>query len=168
MEKSNSWTENICEFLNYGAALCVFLAMAVSVANIFMRVAFKSPLLGTIELVSIFSAIGVALALAYSAYYNAQIEVSFFVDKMPRLGQKIIGIAINLISLAFWAIAAYYLFLSGQDIDRNNLMTATLHIPIYPIICIITMGIAALCLVMVAKIIDLVRMETNLVRMETK
>ena len=161
MKNNNSLIENISVFLNNGAAICIFLLMAVNVVNIFLRVVFKNPLLGTIELASLFSTVGVALALAYSAHLNAQIEVSFFVDKMPLIGQKIIGVVINLISIAFWGIAAYYLVLSGQDMARNNLMTATLHIPVYPVIYIIALGIAVLCLVLVDKIIDLVRMETR-------
>lgn len=158
MGRFNALTKNTCKVLDYGAALCIFLIMAVSVLNIFLRVVFSSPLLGTVEWVSILSAIGIGLALAYSAYNNAQVAVSYFIDKMPRQWQNVIDMSTNLICLAFWGTAVYYMALSGQEMARNHLTTATVEIPLSPVIYIMTMGLAALCLVFVAKFSDLLSM----------
>lgn len=159
MERFNALTKNTCKVLDYGAALCIFLIMAVSMTNIILRVVFRSPLLGTVELVSIFSAIGIGLALAYSAYNNAQIAVSYFIDKMPRQWQNVIDMSTNLVCLAFWGTAVYYMALSGQDMAHNNLTTATVQIPLSPVIYIMTMGLVALCLVFVSKCSDLLSMK---------
>jgi TRAP-type C4-dicarboxylate transport system permease small subunit len=120
-----------------------------------LRAAFNSPITGTVELVSIFSAIGIGFALAYSAYNNAQISVSFLIEKLSRSWQNIIDCGTNLLSLVFWGTAVYFMIYSGQVMAKNNLMTATLYIPLYPIMYLLAMGFVVLCMVFVVKILEI-------------
>ena len=148
-------TKNVCRAFDYGAAICFFMMMAVGVANIFLRALFHSPLSGTVELVGVFSAVGISAALAYSAYNNAQISVSFIIDKMPERWRKVTDILIYLISFVFWGIAAYFALQSARAASHNHLVTASWHIPHAPIIGAVALGLALLCLVFIVKMYEI-------------
>jgi TRAP-type C4-dicarboxylate transport system permease small subunit len=142
--------------MDYVAAVCIFLIMALSVVNIFLRAVFSKPLLGAIEVVCIFCAIGVGLALAHSAYSGAQIAVPIFLDKMSKKWQNVIDSVTNSACLLFWVAVVYHLVLSGQDMARNNLSTASITIPLFPVMYLLAVGFAALCLVLAGRIIYVV------------
>ena len=149
-------TKNTSKYFDYLAAVCFFMVMAVTVINILMRTSFSSPLLGAVELVSVFSVIGIGAALAYSAYNNAQIAVSYFIDKLPRRWHYFIDTGINLISLVFWGIAVYFILVGAQTAAQKNLMTATIHIPIYPVMYVLAAELALLCMVLLVKLINII------------
>ena len=152
MASLNTMTKNVCRTFDYVAAVCFFMMMAVGVANIFLRALFHNPLTGTVELVGVFSAIGISAALAYSAYNNAQISVSFVIEKMPERWQKVIDVLIYLISFVFWGTAVFFVLHGAVAASRNHLITASWHLPHAPIMGMVAVGLVLLCLVFIVKI----------------
>lgn len=166
MDRFVTITRNTSKIFDYVAAACFFLIMAVVVINILLRFGMRlhlveKPLMGAIELVSILSVIGIGAALAYSAYNNAQIAVSFVIEKLPRQWQKIIDIVINLIGFVFWGASVYFVLISAQAAASNHLITATLHIPLYPAMYVLAAELALLCMVLLAKIFMLLGESTQ-------
>lgn len=153
MANFDTLTKNTCRAFDYVAAACFVMIMAVGVTNIFLRAVFSRPLPGTVELIGMFSAIGISAALAYSAYNNGQIAVTIFLNKLPRHWRNNIDVFINLISLVFWGTAVFFVLRGAQSAAGNNLITASLRIPIYPIMCAVAVGLVLLCMVFLTKIV---------------
>ena len=153
-ERFRTATISVCKYMDYIAAACVFMIMAVSVTNIFLRL-LGNPLTGTIDMVCIMSTAAIGLALAYSVYNKAQIAVPILVNKFSQGWQNGIDICTNLISLVFWVAVVYNLILSSREMYEKGLTTGTLNLPLYPVMLFLALGFGAMCLVLVYRVYEL-------------
>ena len=154
-ERFKTATVSVCKYMDYIAAACVFMIMAVSVTNIFLRAVFKSPLTGTIDIVCIMGTVAIGLALAYSTYNKAQIAVPILVNKFSQGWQDGIDFCTNVLSLVFWVAVVYNLVLSSKEMYLKGLTTGTLNLPLYPVMLLLALGFGALCLVLVYRIYEI-------------
>ncbi|MDD2620599.1 MAG: TRAP transporter small permease, partial [Syntrophomonadaceae bacterium] len=152
MKKANNLVGRISKFLDQVAGFCIALTMCVVVLNIILRVAFKHPLLGTIEYVNILTAVTIGLALANCAFQNGQIAVEFLVDKLPGKLQAMIDTLTNLTAFVFWSIAAWYMVGYAYSSAASGEVSATTGIPMYPMVYLVALGLIALCAVLFIKI----------------
>lgn len=133
------------------AGLCIFSVMLLVVANIIMRTVFNQPILGTYELVGFLTATGVALALAFCAFQNGHIAVSFILDRFPKKFQAGVEIIVNAVSLLFWAGAVWSLARYAEAMKLKGLVSPSAEIPVYPFIYLVAFGLSGLCLVQLFK-----------------
>lgn len=157
MRKFTGIVERSGKFLDNLAGLCLVATMAVIVINVLMRAIWHRPLMGTMEYVNIFTTLTVALALAYCSFQNGQIAVDLLVEKLPAKAAAAIDIFTNLAALLFWAVAAYYSVEYGRTMMETGLVASTTEIPLYPVPFLIALGLAALCLVLLQRILISIR-----------
>lgn len=150
--------EGLSRVLDRIAAICIVAMMSVVVLNILLRAILGKPLLGTIDYVNILMALTISLGLAYCGLKNGHIAVEFIVEKQSAKIQGVLSIIINLIALLFWGAAAWYMAAYAQNMMATNLLAGTISIPMYPVVYLIAFGLLALCLVIVFKLADAVRM----------
>lgn len=149
---------NLSRLLDRLAAVCIVVMMALVVLNILLRTLFSRPLLGTIDYVNILMAVTISLGLAFCGLKNAHIAVEFMVEKLPVKIQAVISVFINLLALIFWSATAWYMAAYARNMMITNLMAGTVSIFMYPVVYMAAIGILALCLVLVLKLSDSVRM----------
>jgi TRAP-type C4-dicarboxylate transport system permease small subunit len=139
------------------AGVCFFSVMALVLANVIMRNVFKLPMLGTVEIVGLLTATGLGLALSNCEMTDFNIAMDIVTEKLSRRAQKVIDILIYLVSLGFWAIVVWRIFVFASTSYTNGRVTATASIPLYPFIFILGFNVFCLCVVLAYKLIRTVK-----------
>jgi len=158
MKQFAGLVESLSRALDRLAAVCIVAMMAVVVLNIFLRAFLGKPLLGTIDYVNILMALTIGLGLAYCGLKNGHIAVEFMVEKLSNKTQGVLGIVVNLTGLLFWGAAAWYMAAYARNMMAANLLGGTVAIPLYPVVYLVAFGLLVLCLVLVLRLLDSVRM----------
>jgi len=148
-----SFVKGVSSILDKLAQICLFSVMLLIVSNIILRVVFNHPILGTYEMVGYLTALGIGFALAYCAFQNGHIAVSFIMEKFPQKFQSSVDILVNAVSLIFWAGAVFYLGNFGQAMKMKGLVSPSAEIPVYPFIFLIALGILGLSMVLLFKLL---------------
>ena len=134
-------------------------AMAILVTgNILMRAVFNRPLLGAMDIVNIFMILTVSLGLAQCGLKNGHIAVEFFTERLPERLQGVIGMIISGVAAMFWGAVVWFMGAYAFDMKLSNQVAGTAAIPLYPAALAAALGILALLLVIVIKLVDAVRM----------
>lgn len=157
MDISIKWVKEISKGLDKLAGLCFFAVMLLVVSNILLRAFFSRPILGTYELVGLLSAIGISLALAHCAFQGGHIAVDIVVNRLSTKWQAVINAVTGFIALCFWLPATWYLFKYAHLMMVKGLVSSTAQIPVYPVIYLTALGLAAFCLVLFVKFTVAVR-----------
>ncbi len=148
MRAVEGWVGRFCRGLDNFAALCIVGVMLLVVSNVILKGIFKSPILGTFEYVSLFTAIGIGFALANCALQGGHIAVSFLVEKLSNRIQAVIDVFVYSTSAVFWALSAWYVAQHGHMMTTNSMVAATTQIPLSPFVYLISVGLFGLCLVL--------------------
>jgi TRAP-type C4-dicarboxylate transport system permease small subunit len=135
------------------AGVCFFSVMALVLANIIMRNVFKLPILGTVEITGLLIATGLGFALSNCEMLGGNISMDVMTEKLPRGIQRIIEIVVYIISLGFWAIVVWRIFVYAETSFINGRVTPTTSIAIYPFIFILGFNVFLLCMVLAYKLV---------------
>ena len=154
MQKSVSGIlKKITQTTDLLAGVCFFSVMALVLANIIMRNVFTLPILGTVEIVGLLIATGLGFALANCEMNNGNIAMDIVTEKLSPRTQKVIDIIIYSISLSFWAIVVWRIFIYAYTSYVNGRVTSTVSIPIFPFIFILGLNVFFLCAALAYKLI---------------
>jgi TRAP-type C4-dicarboxylate transport system permease small subunit len=154
MKRFSQLVTGLSRLLDQAAGFFLVVTMVLIVANILLRAIFKTPVFGAYEYVGLLTALVTGLAIAYCGVQNAHIAVSLVADKLPARLQAVISIFINLISMCFLAISAWYVWLYAGSMKDTGLVSSTTQIPTYPFVYLISLGLLVYCLVLLVKAID--------------
>jgi TRAP-type C4-dicarboxylate transport system permease small subunit len=113
--------------------------------------------LGTVEIVGLLVATGLGLALANCEMTDFNIAMDIVTEKLSPGIQKVIEILIYLVSLGFWAIVVWRVFVYASTSYTNGRVTATASIPLYPFIFILGFNVFCLCAVLAYKLVCAVK-----------
>ena len=133
--------------MNYLAAICVMAMMMLTCADVVLRL-FKHPILGTYELVGLFGALTIALAIPATTLNKGHVAVDFVVDKLPPSGRKICTIITTLLSIFLFALIAWQSFLYANILRSTGEVTLSLQMPFYPIVYAISAAALLVCIVL--------------------
>ena len=145
--------KKVCQVTDMLAGICFFSVMALVLANIIMRNVFKQPILGTVEIVGLLVATGLGLALANCEMADFNIGMDILTEKLSRGKQKVVASMVYLVSLSFWAIVVWRIFVYASTAYSSGRVTATASIPLYPFIFILGFNVLCLCVVLTYKLI---------------
>ena len=158
MEKSESGIiKRIFKITDMLAGVCFFSVMALILANIIMRNVFKQPIMGTVEIVGLLIMTGLGFALANCEMTDFNIAMDVVTEKLSRRAQKIIEIVVYVISLSFWAIVVWRMFIYANTSYINGRVTSTASIPYYPFLFILGFNMLCLCIALAYKLVCAVR-----------
>ena len=142
-----------CSITNIFAGICFFSVMILVLANIIMRNIFKQPIMGTVEIVGLLIATGLGLAMANCEMLDGNIGMDFDIPWFSRKIDKAIEIVKYLISLGFWIIVDWQIFVYANTSYINGRVTSTASIPVYPFVYILGINVFCLCVVLTYKFI---------------
>ncbi|MGE5398053.1 MAG: TRAP transporter small permease [Chitinophagales bacterium] len=157
MNNFTNAVERFSQFLDKIAGFFIFATMAVMIINIILRTLFNFSLVGTSDYVNVFTALSVAMALAYCAFNNGQIAVEFLVDRFPVKVQGVLDALLDLIGIVFWGWIAWYMILYAHQMSATGLLSTTAMIPLSPVAFLIAAGLIALDLVIVIRFTNSIR-----------
>lgn len=141
---------SLSRWVGYAATFCLGLMMLLTVADVFLRFFFNSPISGTTELTQLFMVAVVFPALAWCGVTGGHIKVDLIVGRFrPRI-QAIIDIITLLLSLFIFTIITWRSFLESMQMTKTS---SLLGIPIAPFYYTLTFSFGLLCLVIITLII---------------
>ena len=147
-------TNKLFSLTDFFAGICFASVMLLILVNILMRKIFNLPIMGTFELVGLLTATGIGFSLAKCEINNGNVAMTILTEKMPKKVQALIGIIINLLSLGFWGVVVYRLFVYGSSSFKSGWVSSTSSVPIYPFIFILGFNAFCLCIVLALKLIN--------------
>jgi len=116
--------------LAYGAGAAVLLMMAVTVADVVLRL-FGIGITGAYDLVRALGAVAVAFGLPYLTAVKGHIAIEFFYHKCSRAGRIILDTLFRLVSLAIFTILAFHTFRYGLGMMKTGEVFPTLGLPLF-------------------------------------
>lgn len=149
----NKFVEKVSFIMDVGARIAVAGIMFVVTTNVIMR-ALGSSLKGTVEIVQYLNALAVGLGLALCAFHGGHVAVTFLTDRFPPKVQHFVNVIIELLVAGFLAVTAWQLILYGYGMKQQGEIALTLGIPIYPIVYLVTAGVAAYMLVVLNNLVQ--------------
>jgi TRAP-type C4-dicarboxylate transport system permease small subunit len=130
MKKGISYPSN----LMFGAAMVamVFVMLAVS-ADVFMRYAFNSPIVGQWDLSTMAFAIIIWGPMTVAALKGSHIALTFLLDRFPRLPRLGLQVIISLVTSGTLGLVSWQLLVHAIHLDVTEFVSPTLRIPHAPI-----------------------------------
>ncbi len=152
MKKVEKLVTKVSCFFDNLAGLGIVLAMLLVVVNVPLR-AINRPIQGVYEYAGFIMAVIIAFALAYCAVQNGHIAIEFLIEKLPVKLQKIINTFFGTILFFFIVFAGIQMIDYARKSALSGEVSPTAHIPIYPFIFMVAIGLFALSLVEFIKLI---------------
>lgn len=140
-------TRQLADLMNYFSAICVMAMMLLTCADVVLRL-FKHPILGTYELVGLFGALTIALAIPATTLNKGHVAVEFLVEKLPPSARKICTIITTLLSIFLFALIAWQSFLYADILRSTGEVTLSLQMPFYPVVYVISAAALLVCVVL--------------------
>jgi len=122
----------LSRFINTIAGISLTFVMLLTVSDVILRL-FKTPIVGTYELVALSGAIVIGFSLPLTSWMRGHIFVDFFIQKFSKkvqnafnLGSR--GVVILLFFLIGWNLLKY-----AGDLQASGEVSPTLRLPFYPV-----------------------------------
>lgn len=144
------------EGLAWTAAAMLAAMMLFSVADMVMR-GFGVTVAGSYEVIGWLSAAAMALALGTVQRHKGHVAMELVVVKMGQRSRALTEALMALISLALFAVVAFYVARYGRVLHETGSLSETLRIIVYPWVYVVGLGCAGLTL---ALLVDFLRSVT--------
>jgi TRAP-type C4-dicarboxylate transport system permease small subunit len=131
-----------------GAIVAMMLLVCV---NVIAR-PLGRPLLGTFEMVEFLTGIAVAFALPFTTAINRHISVDLLTHRLSKQGQVVIDKIVSTISLGIFGLLTWQLFVYAIDLSRTGTVSATMRLPVAPIVYATGLCCGAVFLVLIANL----------------
>lgn len=146
------YLESINFFLNklllILGGIAVILLMSLATINVVLRI-FHIPYSGTYEIVSFLGAIVIAFALGYTQKRKDHIVVDILTEKFSKHANRILSIVSYGITMIFFAVVSWQIFIFGMIIWKSGEVSETLKVAYHPFIFGVSIGFAILSLTII-------------------
>lgn len=156
------YLESINVFLNrlllILGGVAVILLMSLATLNVVLRI-FHIPYSGTYEIVSFLGAIVIAFALGYTQKRKDHIVVDILTERFSKQINKVLNIVSYGITMVFFAVVSWQIFIFGMKIWKSGEVSETLKIVYHPFIFCVSVGFAVLSLTIVIDFLKTIFMQ---------
>jgi TRAP-type C4-dicarboxylate transport system permease small subunit len=146
--------KGISSFMNAIAAIALTFIMLLTTLDVILRI-FKSPIVGTYELVAFTGGVIIGFAVPMTSWARAHVYVDFLVQKLPEGRRNIANIFTRLMVIVFFIIASVNLFKHGFYLFKTHEVSPTLQLPFYPVVLGIAVACVLECFVLIADIVKI-------------
>jgi TRAP-type C4-dicarboxylate transport system permease small subunit len=156
------YLESINVFLNrlllILGGIAVIMLMSLATVNVVLRI-FHIPYSGTYEMVSFLGAIVIAFALGYTQKRKDHIVVDILTERFSKQTNKVLNIISYGITMVFFAVVSWQIFIFGMKIWKSGEVSETLKIAYHPFIFSVSVGFAVLSLTIVIDFLKTIFMQ---------
>lgn len=131
--------------------------MFLTVADIVMRYALESPMVGAYEIIELLMACVVPLGIAFCAHKHEHVVVDVLYDHLPNGAQKYLNVITSFIAALLTAVIAFYSIVTAVDTYHSKFASVVLRIPKYPIDGWVALGLVVLSLMFTLDFIRAIR-----------
>ena len=134
-------------WLSWIAGGLLVAMMLLTVGNMFLRAVYV-PFGFTAEVVGWLAAMVAAFALGYTQINRGHVAVDIFVVRLRQRAQAVIDAIMSFIGMVLFAVATWQIVELASRVWEIGLVSATLKISFFPLIYLVALGCAFLCLVL--------------------
>ena len=138
----------------YIGVAVLILMMLITVADVFLRYVFNSPIVGAYEISEFVLLVLCFIGIAYCAWEDRHVKMNLLFSRLSERGQAGIEIGGLLIGLALSISIFYFYIQEGLLIQQSGKSTDILGIPEYPFYFIVSFCGLMLSLVTIVFIIN--------------
>lgn len=142
------FVQALSRWLNKVSAWGLVGMTGLTCADVVLR-AFRKPIVGTYELVSLLGAVVIAFALAETTLRRGHVAVEALVKHFPAMLQGLIYLVTHVLSLVLFLLIAYECWTYAGDPKRSGEVSLTLKLPFYPVMYGISVCALVVCLVLI-------------------
>jgi TRAP-type C4-dicarboxylate transport system permease small subunit len=154
MESMLNFVQRISRGLNVVAGAALTFIMAITVLDVILR-AFRSPIVGTYELVGFSGAVVIGFAIPLTSWGRGHIYVDFFVQKFGTRAQNAFNVATRCVGLGLFFLIGWHLLRIAMDLARSGEVSPTLRFPFYPVAFGVGICCFVQCLVLLCDIVKI-------------
>ena len=124
------------------------------VVDVVLRYVFNKPISSSHELIMYLLAVVVFSALSYATVENSHVMVELIITRFPRKVRRIIHIIMSSLGTALFFLIAEQSVVRGVDLRSENLVSAILHVPVYPFLFLVAFVSALMALSLLGETIE--------------
>lgn len=136
------------------AATGLIVMMVLTGVDVMMRYFLNRPITGSMELTEFLMSLTIGFGLAYCAFKKGHIRVDLVLIYVPDKVQKILDIIAYVVSFGFYCLIVWQTFENGLSTMQSKITSASLLIPVFPFIFLLTIAMAILTLVFLKNIFE--------------
>lgn len=149
LTRISHWAEKVIfplnKYLNYIGMVLVFAMMLLTVVDVVGRkfvgiIPGFQPVPGSYELTEFILVGLVYSALGYAQIKGDHISIDVLTSRFPKRAQNILDTVVYLVSAAMAVVVSWRGFAHGRRLIEQGDHTAVLHIPVYPFLFLIGVG----------------------------
>ncbi len=125
----------------------LLVMMVVTCIDVVGAKLFRSPLMGSIDIVQLAQTVAIAFAASMALILGRHIQVEFLFNLLPRRTQKVIDSIVLLLCLGLFMVILWRMSLFGRLLQTSGDYSATIYIPYYPFAYGIALACIPVCLV---------------------
>jgi len=154
LKTAEKYIRKVINFSGGISALCIFLAMGMTVWDILGRRLFSSSVPGVYELSSLGLVIISFTAMGLPQIEGENVGVTFIYDRLKPKVKAVFDFVISIICIGLFSIVVYQTLAYAARMAVSNQITPVLHIPLTPFLYITAFGI---CVLILAFVWDLIK-----------
>jgi TRAP-type C4-dicarboxylate transport system permease small subunit len=137
LEQINVFLNKILMIIGGVAVLCL---MSLATGNVVLRFFFNTPYRGAYEVVGFLGAIVIAFALGYTQKRKDHIVVDILTERFPKRINRILDAVNYFITMIFFTIVSWQLFVWGIKIAKSGEVSETIKIIFHPFVYCVAIG----------------------------
>ena len=122
--------------------------------DVLLRYFFARPIKGTYELTELVLCVLVFFGLAYTAANEGNVSVPLVVSRLPQRARAFVVAIGSFLSMGLIFVMAWRAFAQAEIYRNQNLTSAILHFPIFPLLLVVGVGCGVLFLVLLAGFLE--------------
>ena len=121
-------------------SVAVLSLMSLATGNVVLRFFFNTPYRGAYEVVGFLGAIVIAFALGYTQKRKDHIVVDILTERFPKRINRILDAVNYFITMIFFAIVSWQIFVWGIKIAKSGEVSETIKIIFHPFVYCVAVG----------------------------
>jgi TRAP-type C4-dicarboxylate transport system permease small subunit len=144
-------TKLVSNWIAWVGAAGVVIMLALTIVDIIGIKIFSTPVPGGIEIVAFLGVVITAFGMAYTQAEHGNIQVEFFVTRLPKRIRAILGVFTSLLGITLFALLAWQSVRYGINLQQSGEVSMTSRIPFYPFVYAIAFCCIPVCFVLIVE-----------------
>jgi TRAP-type C4-dicarboxylate transport system permease small subunit len=157
----NKVIEQISVWLNWVAVAGMWLMLLIITIDVVGAKVFRFPLPGVFDIVCLLGFLIVALAIPFTHTIRGHISIEFFVDRLGKRAQAIITTIAAALALILFFAMTWQMFSYSRITQLSGEITASLRIPVFPIMFIATVSFCVMFLLVLGQFLTKIKKEVT-------
>jgi TRAP-type C4-dicarboxylate transport system permease small subunit len=144
----NRMVHPLVRIINSVAAAILVAMMFLTAMDVLLRYLFNRPFSGAMELTEYMMVILVSLGLAYCGFVKGHVSVEVLTSRFSPKIQAILNCITYFLSFGFFSLITWQSIKYIRLMFKSNLISAVLHIPVFPFVAVLSLGSLVFSLVL--------------------